>query len=206
MRYVKIRRRGAFDFPILGVAVALCIDDAGLCTEARVVLGARTGWASFTVSATSTISFPFTLRPGKAGPKGVEGETMKFGGVVQRVQIPPGEGKLAAPVASLATAEATTPAMRRRANVGAAACQPRKGTDAGVQGFVNPEDNNSVTVKESEQVACRRVSSSGAYEATVQGLETLTRAEILNRGAPVIVPEHRRARGTRAMAKNSAAR
>ena len=40
MRYVKIRRRGAFDFPILGVAVALCIDDAGLCTEARVVLGA----------------------------------------------------------------------------------------------------------------------------------------------------------------------
>jgi len=40
MRYVKIRRRGAFDFPILGVAVALCVDDAGLCTAARVVLGA----------------------------------------------------------------------------------------------------------------------------------------------------------------------
>lgn len=40
MRYVKIRRRGAFDFPILGVAVALCIDDAGLCTAARIVLGA----------------------------------------------------------------------------------------------------------------------------------------------------------------------
>ena len=40
MRYVKIRRRGAFDFPILGVAVALRVDDAGLCTEARVVLGA----------------------------------------------------------------------------------------------------------------------------------------------------------------------
>src|SRR5215510_1292651 len=40
MRYVKIRRRGAFDFPILGVAVALCIDNAGICTEARVVLGA----------------------------------------------------------------------------------------------------------------------------------------------------------------------
>jgi 4-hydroxybenzoyl-CoA reductase subunit beta len=40
MRYVKIRRRGAFDFPILGVAVALCIDGAGLCTAARIVLGA----------------------------------------------------------------------------------------------------------------------------------------------------------------------
>jgi 4-hydroxybenzoyl-CoA reductase subunit beta len=40
MRYVKIRRRGAFDFPILGVAAALCIDNAGICTEARVVLGA----------------------------------------------------------------------------------------------------------------------------------------------------------------------
>jgi 4-hydroxybenzoyl-CoA reductase subunit beta len=40
MRYVKIRRRSAFDFPILGVAVALRVDDAGLCTEARIVLGA----------------------------------------------------------------------------------------------------------------------------------------------------------------------
>src|SRR2546421_5714444 len=40
MDYVKVRRRGAFDFPILGVAVALRLDDAGICTEARVVLGA----------------------------------------------------------------------------------------------------------------------------------------------------------------------
>jgi 4-hydroxybenzoyl-CoA reductase subunit beta len=40
MQYVKIRRRGAFDFPILGVAVALRLDDASICTEARVVLGA----------------------------------------------------------------------------------------------------------------------------------------------------------------------
>jgi 4-hydroxybenzoyl-CoA reductase subunit beta len=40
MRYVKIRRRGAFDFPILGVAVALCMDEAGFCIAARVVLGA----------------------------------------------------------------------------------------------------------------------------------------------------------------------
>jgi len=40
MAYVKVRRRGAFDFPILGVAVALRRDDTGICTEARVVLGA----------------------------------------------------------------------------------------------------------------------------------------------------------------------
>src|SRR5215831_5501269 len=40
MAYVKVRRRGAFDFPILGVAVALRLDDGGICTEARVVLGA----------------------------------------------------------------------------------------------------------------------------------------------------------------------
>src|SRR5262249_39706302 len=40
MAYVKVRRRGAFDFPILGVAVALRLDGAGHCTEARVVLGA----------------------------------------------------------------------------------------------------------------------------------------------------------------------
>jgi 4-hydroxybenzoyl-CoA reductase subunit beta len=40
MAYVKVRRRGAFDFPVLGVAVALRLDDAGVCTEARVVLGA----------------------------------------------------------------------------------------------------------------------------------------------------------------------
>lgn len=38
--YIKVRRRGAFDFPILGVAVALRLDDTGVCTEARVVLGA----------------------------------------------------------------------------------------------------------------------------------------------------------------------
>lgn len=40
--YVKVRRRGSFDFPILGVAVALRLDAAGVCTEARIVLGAVT--------------------------------------------------------------------------------------------------------------------------------------------------------------------
>jgi 4-hydroxybenzoyl-CoA reductase subunit beta len=38
--YRKLRRRGAFDFPVLGVAAALAFDEAGAVTEARVVLGA----------------------------------------------------------------------------------------------------------------------------------------------------------------------
>ncbi len=37
--YLKLRRRGSFDFPILGVAVALRLDD-GVCTYAKIVLGA----------------------------------------------------------------------------------------------------------------------------------------------------------------------
>lgn len=40
MQYVKLRRRGAFDFPILGVAVGLQLDDDGTCLDARIVLGA----------------------------------------------------------------------------------------------------------------------------------------------------------------------
>jgi 4-hydroxybenzoyl-CoA reductase subunit beta len=40
MRYVNIRQCGAFDLPILGVAVALRVDNAALCIEARVVLWA----------------------------------------------------------------------------------------------------------------------------------------------------------------------
>jgi 4-hydroxybenzoyl-CoA reductase subunit beta len=38
--YWKLRRRGSIDFPILGVAVALRLDDEGRCQEARIVLGA----------------------------------------------------------------------------------------------------------------------------------------------------------------------
>lgn len=42
MQYFKLRRREAFDFPILGVAVALRLDDQQRCTDARIVLGAVT--------------------------------------------------------------------------------------------------------------------------------------------------------------------
>jgi 4-hydroxybenzoyl-CoA reductase subunit beta len=38
--YLKFRRRGAIDFPLLGVAAALRTDPDGTCTEARIVLGA----------------------------------------------------------------------------------------------------------------------------------------------------------------------
>jgi 4-hydroxybenzoyl-CoA reductase subunit beta len=37
--YWKLRRRGAFDFPVLGVAAAVRLED-GVCRDARVVLGA----------------------------------------------------------------------------------------------------------------------------------------------------------------------
>lgn len=40
MHYFKLRRRESFDFPILGIAAALRLDDNGTCTEARIVLGA----------------------------------------------------------------------------------------------------------------------------------------------------------------------
>jgi 4-hydroxybenzoyl-CoA reductase subunit beta len=40
--YLKLRRRGTFDFPALGVAAALDINGAGICESARIVLGAVT--------------------------------------------------------------------------------------------------------------------------------------------------------------------
>jgi 4-hydroxybenzoyl-CoA reductase subunit beta len=38
--YWKLRRRGSFDFPILGVAASLDLGADGTCAEARIVLGA----------------------------------------------------------------------------------------------------------------------------------------------------------------------
>jgi 4-hydroxybenzoyl-CoA reductase subunit beta len=37
--YKKLRRRGAFDFPVLGVAVSLDVAPDGTVTDAKVVLG-----------------------------------------------------------------------------------------------------------------------------------------------------------------------
>ncbi len=38
--YRKLRRRGSIDFPILGVAAAIRLDDEGTCIAARIALGA----------------------------------------------------------------------------------------------------------------------------------------------------------------------
>lgn len=38
--YLKLRRRGAFDFPILGVAAAMAVTEIGTIVQARLVLGA----------------------------------------------------------------------------------------------------------------------------------------------------------------------
>ncbi len=40
MIYLKLRRRGTIDFPILGVAAAVKLDEEGLCVDGRIVLGA----------------------------------------------------------------------------------------------------------------------------------------------------------------------
>jgi CO/xanthine dehydrogenase FAD-binding subunit len=55
---LKLRRRGSFDFPILGVAVTLDIGDGGVCRDARVVLTA-------VASAPKVITEAATLLEGK---------------------------------------------------------------------------------------------------------------------------------------------
>lgn len=49
MSYHKLRRRGSFDFPLVGVATALRLAEDGTCTEANIVLGAV---ASYPIKAT----------------------------------------------------------------------------------------------------------------------------------------------------------
>ena len=56
--YMKLRRRGSFDFPILGVAATLDIDDRGECRDARVVLTA-------VASAPKVVTEAVTLLQGK---------------------------------------------------------------------------------------------------------------------------------------------
>ncbi len=50
--YWKLRRRGSFDFPILGVAASLRLEGDGTCTDARIILGAV---ASHPVEATEAV-------------------------------------------------------------------------------------------------------------------------------------------------------
>src|SRR5881409_1537441 len=56
--YLKLRRRGSFDFPILGVAATMDVDDRGECHHASVVLTA-------VASAPKVIPEAMTLLEGK---------------------------------------------------------------------------------------------------------------------------------------------
>ena len=56
--YLKLRRRGSFDFPILGVAAAMDTDERGECRHASLVLTA-------VASAPKTVSEAPTLLQGK---------------------------------------------------------------------------------------------------------------------------------------------
>jgi 4-hydroxybenzoyl-CoA reductase subunit beta len=56
--YLKLRRRGSFDFPVLGVAATMDIDEDGECRNARVVLTA-------VASAPKVVAEASTLLHGK---------------------------------------------------------------------------------------------------------------------------------------------
>ncbi len=53
--YQKLRRRGAFDFPVLGVAAWARLDAAGIVKEARIVVGAVGSWPIQNREAEQTI-------------------------------------------------------------------------------------------------------------------------------------------------------
>ena len=53
--YLKLRRRGSFDFPILGVAATLEIDERGECRHATVVLTAVASAPKIVTEATSLL-------------------------------------------------------------------------------------------------------------------------------------------------------
>ncbi|MDG6987783.1 MAG: FAD binding domain-containing protein [Nitrososphaerota archaeon] len=42
--YLKLRRRGAVDFPLMGVAAVVRVDGRGTCLESRVVVGGIASW------------------------------------------------------------------------------------------------------------------------------------------------------------------
>jgi 4-hydroxybenzoyl-CoA reductase subunit beta len=58
--YVKLRRRGAFDFPVLGVAAAVRFTEGGRVAEARVVLGAVASRPVVVPEASSLAGDPLT--------------------------------------------------------------------------------------------------------------------------------------------------
>ncbi|MGH7657299.1 MAG: FAD binding domain-containing protein, partial [Gemmatimonadales bacterium] len=53
--YVKLRRRGSFDFPVLGVAARLAFDETGSVSDARIVLGAVGSFPKFCEDAAAEL-------------------------------------------------------------------------------------------------------------------------------------------------------
>lgn len=57
--YLKLRRRGSFDFPILGVAVAMAVNENGECLRAKVVLTAVASAPKVVADASSLLEGQF---------------------------------------------------------------------------------------------------------------------------------------------------
>jgi 4-hydroxybenzoyl-CoA reductase subunit beta len=58
--YVKVRRRGSFDFPVLGVAVAIRCAEGGAVADARLVLGAVASRPVLVPEASSLVGGPLS--------------------------------------------------------------------------------------------------------------------------------------------------
>ncbi len=58
--YWKLRRRGSFDFPVLGVAAAVRLGAGGVVEDARVVLGAVQSYPILLEESTSLVGSPLT--------------------------------------------------------------------------------------------------------------------------------------------------
>jgi len=99
----------------------------------------------------------------------VDAKTMKFGEIVQWVRIPPGEGKLATPVASLATAKVTTPAMQKTRKHGSRGMQPRNDHKPESKGSSALKTTAAPPRRSRSQVVCNGgVFGSGALKRAIQ--------------------------------------
>ena len=73
--YRKLRRRGTIDFPVIGTAVAVRTDSAGICTNARIVLGSL---ASAPVVASSSAEMLLGSKPDQEKIEAVAIEAAKL--------------------------------------------------------------------------------------------------------------------------------
>jgi CO/xanthine dehydrogenase FAD-binding subunit len=61
--YMKLRRRGSFDFPILGVAATIDMDERGECRDARLVLTAVASAPKVIAEATTLLQGNRVTKP-----------------------------------------------------------------------------------------------------------------------------------------------